>query len=706
MVSYLALGPVAVVDESGDVPLGGGNQRSLLAVLLAHRDRQVSVSTLAGALWPTHPPASELHAIQTVVSRTRRALGEHRGDIVTTMDGYQLISPHCDVARFEAILDEAAATHPEAALAMIDEGLSLWRGDAFGTLAELDAVRTEAIRLDQLRLNTVELRFQLLSDLGLFDAAIPELEAFAAVQPLRERARGLLMQALYWTGRQADALAVYADYRRLLGDGLGLEPSLDLKRLEESIVLDTLERADNPPSAGPRLYGRRGTAIREGPSASTLEEMGWDLMWGTDHNAAIEVRQRAYARLLEEGDRPGAARVAIWLGVNAAIRLKNPVAFGWLARAGQLLEGEPPGASHGLLAGLMGMVEVLAGDLDAALAHGTEAQHIGVGSGSRDVEALGKVIRGWATIRLGGTKPGLALMDEAMASAIGGELGRYVSALVYCRTICACLDLMDYQRATEWTDEIAAVRDAGGMPDLPGDCRTHRVAVLLVKGDWAEGTREAAVACAETETFDLTHLGIARGLRGEIMLRRGDLDEAEEQFAAAQQLGSSPYPGLALLALARGDGEGAYRAIADAADELTHDPLRHAQLLPAVVEIALAAGKVNAAATAAQTLGGIAARFRTSALRAYAKHATGSVQLAEGDAREAVRTLRAAWRLWMQVGSDYRAAVARMSLARALDEVGRATDAVTEAAAARDSLFQLGAAGDVAAADEFLSRRP
>lgn len=703
MVLYQALGPVEVLDDDGPLSLGGSNQRRLIAVLLAQLGQEVTVWRLADSLWLTRAPASAHHAVQTVVSRTRRALGESREEIVTTSEGYRLVTQNCDIVRFEALLNRAKATAPNDSIDLLEEALALWKGEAFGVLSEIEVVRVEAIRLNELRLLAMEDRFQLLVDGGRHKGVVPELEAFVALEPMRERARGFLMQALYWSGRQPEALAVFADYRNLLGEGLGLEPSAALKDLEESIVLDSLEEPGDAAGHGVRFHGRVGADIAAGPEATALESLGWDRLWDHDHEGSVEARQHAYVRLLQGGDRVAAARLAIWLGVNAAVRLKNPVAFGWLSRAQQLLEGEPPGPSHGLLAALIGMVEILGGDVDAAMEHGTSAQQIGVESGDRDVEALGKTVRGWAMVRLGDTKAGMGLMDAAMASAIAGELGAYVSALVYCRTLCACIDLMDYGRAAEWTEEIMRVRDSGGMSDLPGDCRTHRLSIFLFRGDWAEGEREAVAACAETETFDLTHLALAKALRGEILVRRGDLDAGEVELLEAQAMGASPYPALAQIELARGAPAAAAKMIKDAAAEVGHDPLPHARLLPAVVEIALADHDEETAHAAAATMSEIADRFGTSALQAAARHAEGLVRLGRGEYGLAVRTLRNAWRRWDRIGSRYDAAKARLALARALSGSGRYRDSEVEATAARAGFAELGASLDVARADDFLT---
>lgn len=700
MLRYAALGSVEILGESGPLSLGGGQQRRLLALLIAHPGRFVSVDAITEALWGDAPPGSAKHAVQTVASRLRHALGPRRDDVTTGSEGYRLAATteNCDLVQFETLIAQADDAATESALELHDEALALWRGDAFGSLSDLEGVRLEAIRLDELRLTATEHRFQLLLDLARYTPAIPELEAFVAAEPLRERSRGQLMQALYWSGRQPDALSCYQEYRELLGEELGLEPSPPLRALEESIVSDSLMQVSPVPGARAALTGSRGQEIERGPDAAVLEQTGWDRLWALDHERSIDARQRAYVQLLRSGDRPGAARLAIWLGVNAAIRLKMAVAFGWFGRAQRLLEGVPPGPSHGLLLALIGMVEVLSGSLEDARDHAETAQEIGSAAADPEVEALAQTVRGWALVRLGEIKPGLSLIDEAMASAVSGELGEYITALIYCRTLCACLDLMDYQRATEWNDEIARARESGAPSDLPGDCRTHRLAVLLMQGDWEAGEREAVIACAETDAFDQTHLALAQALRGEMMLHRGRLDEAEELLRSAQEMGATPYPGLALLRRARGDLEGAAELIGNAVAEAEHDPLVRAALLPAFVEIALARGDQAAAASAATDLEAIAARYGTSALDAYARQASAAVQLAQGDSGGAIRVLRAALRRWVEVGSDYRAARCRMQLAEALAAAGRTTDSVAAASTARDEFARLGARPDEEAA--------
>jgi pimeloyl-ACP methyl ester carboxylesterase len=122
----------------------------------------------------------------------------------------------------------------------------LWRGPAYGELADTDVARIEAIRLDEARLAAEELRADLLLRLGRAPGAVPRLEALVVEHPLRENARATLMRALYALGRQADALARYSDYRRHLADELGLEPSARMRRLEAQILRHQLPSPRHP----------------------------------------------------------------------------------------------------------------------------------------------------------------------------------------------------------------------------------------------------------------------------------------------------------------------------------------------------------------------------------------------------------------------------------------------------------------------------
>ena len=208
---------------------------------------------LVEALYGDRLPASPAAALHSQVARLRRVLGD--GVITSAHQGYALrVEPGAlDAANFEELVADARRD-PHDGPERLGEALGLWRGPAYGEFAELEAVRFEAVRLDELRLAVTEERFEALAAGGRATAAIGEIEAFVAAHPLRERARGALMRALYAGGRHADALRHYAAYREHLADELGLEPSAALQRLELDVLRHGLDEE-------PRARGRAPAAL-------------------------------------------------------------------------------------------------------------------------------------------------------------------------------------------------------------------------------------------------------------------------------------------------------------------------------------------------------------------------------------------------------------------------------------------------------------
>ena len=200
----------------------------------------VSTDYLIEALFGAEGPGSGANALQVAVSRLRRLL---EADVIETRPhGYLLrVGPgRLDLAEFERLHDEGRRSletgEVTAALASVREALALWRGPPLADLSELDAVQPEIRRLEELRLSAVIDRVDAELALGRGAELVPELQTLVVENPLRERLRGQLMLALYRSGRQADALAVYRDTRELLDDELGLEPSRDLQELERAIL--------------------------------------------------------------------------------------------------------------------------------------------------------------------------------------------------------------------------------------------------------------------------------------------------------------------------------------------------------------------------------------------------------------------------------------------------------------------------------------
>jgi DNA-binding SARP family transcriptional activator len=224
------------------VALGGGKPRALLALLALHAGETVSADRLIEGMWGEQPPATAAKMLQVYVSRLRKAFTAAGGDreIVTRGHGYELGlgDDECDARRFERLLAGGNAR----------EALALWRGRPLADITEPFAA-AEARRLEERRLDALELAID--SDLaaGRHCEVIAELETLVTEQPLREKLHSQRMLALYRAGRQADALHAYRQARQLLVDEIGIEPGPQLRGLHEAILqqdagLDLIDRAE------------------------------------------------------------------------------------------------------------------------------------------------------------------------------------------------------------------------------------------------------------------------------------------------------------------------------------------------------------------------------------------------------------------------------------------------------------------------------
>jgi DNA-binding SARP family transcriptional activator len=222
------LGPLEVIGANGaDETPAGALQRRLLGALLLHRDRPVTIDALAEVLWPDRLPVDHAAAIQTHVFRLRRRLPGVT--IEQQPPGYRLRSDGIalDVEEFETVLSRATALRgddPNSALELLEEASAMWRGQPFDDLSDCHEAAIESRRLEELRLRVAEERCAVMLELDLARQSVIDLESLVAREPLRERPRELLMRALAATGRPADALRSYEEYRRELATELGIDP--------------------------------------------------------------------------------------------------------------------------------------------------------------------------------------------------------------------------------------------------------------------------------------------------------------------------------------------------------------------------------------------------------------------------------------------------------------------------------------------------
>ena len=248
------LGPLSVSSDGTPVALGGQKRRALLAVLLLDANSVVSRDRLIDALWGEEPPETAPNTIQVYISQLRKLLP---GVLETAPPGYRLVVEPMSVDLFEFVrLSEegrAALGSGDASggAEILRAALALWRGAALADLAWEPFAQAEIVRLEELRLAALEDRIDADLALGRHGQLIGELEQLVAEHPLRERLRAQLMLALYRSGRQADALALYQRARRTLVDELGLEPSESLKQLERAILAHDPSLSLNVPQTGP-----------------------------------------------------------------------------------------------------------------------------------------------------------------------------------------------------------------------------------------------------------------------------------------------------------------------------------------------------------------------------------------------------------------------------------------------------------------------
>jgi len=260
------------VTRAGEtLDLGPPKQRAVLAALLVHANRVVSLDRFAELLWPEASAPRSTASVPVYIANLRRLLEPERRAhtppqrLLTRAPGYLFrvaVADH-DAATFE-VLAAAGNRHladgrPRAARAALGEALGLWRGRA---LEEFAFAEFEAGRLEQLRVAATVDRIQADIELGSHSAVMVELGSMVRDHGLRERLVGLLMLALYRSGRQGEALRAYAGAREHLAAELGIEPGPALRRLEAAILAQSPDLDWRPPPAE-----EIPTLVRAGPES-------------------------------------------------------------------------------------------------------------------------------------------------------------------------------------------------------------------------------------------------------------------------------------------------------------------------------------------------------------------------------------------------------------------------------------------------------
>lgn len=244
------LGPIDLLTTEGERSLGGRSNREVIAALVVAGGRAVSTAQLCDVLWGDSPPRSADNSLQTYVSRLRRVLGHDT--IVGTDHSYRLdvTRDQIDALRFEDLIDRACAQRDDPAVcrSLATDALALWRGDPFGDVADVEALRLETYRLDELRLVAMELILESDLALGRHELVAAELESAVEEHPYREHLWHLLIEALIAGDRRIEALQYCHRLRTTLTEA-GLAPGDELERLERRIgPIGSHDDGDRAPS--------------------------------------------------------------------------------------------------------------------------------------------------------------------------------------------------------------------------------------------------------------------------------------------------------------------------------------------------------------------------------------------------------------------------------------------------------------------------
>jgi DNA-binding CsgD family transcriptional regulator len=472
---------------------------------------------------------------------------------------------------------------------------------------------------------------------------------------------------------------------------------------------DLLERGRRSFEA--RAWKAAYEALEQADEAQPLEAYDLELLARSAYllgreEGWLEALGRAHERYLEDGEALRAVRCAFWAGTHLAVRGELGRASGWLGRAHRLLEREEEEcAEHGYLLLPTAYQHDAMGDLDGAVAAATRAAALGERFDDPDLFALAVHVQGQMLVKQGRVQEGMRLLDEAMLTVTARNLSPIVTGIVYCGVIAGCQEVYELRRAQEWTEALTQWCDE--QPELmafTGRCRVHRAEIMHLRGAWVDALNEARRA-GERFAQAMNRAAAAQSAyrQGEVHRLRGDFAAAEGAYREANDFGWEPQPGLALLRLAQGNTRAAAAAIRRVVGG-TDEPLRRASLLPASVEILLAAGAVEEARAAAAELEQTAATFATGMLGALAAQARGETDLASGDIAAALGPLRRAAQAWQELEAPYETARSRVSIGLACRALGDEETAVLELEGARAAFERLGAAPDLARLDSLTGR--
>ena len=431
-------------------------------------------------------------------------------------------------------------------------------------------------------------------------------------------------------------------------------------------------------------------ALEQERSAEALDGLGQALWFLCEIDAGIARREEAYAEFRRAGDAGRAGEIALWLVVEQATSLGNEVAAGgWFKRAERLLADAPLCPAHAEL-------EVHRGQRCAnpaeAQRHFERAVEIGKELGDPDSEVRGLNQLGFMKVMGGDLEPGMALLDETMAAAMGGELkDPWAIGATCCSMLFACERISDLQRAAQWCQVVIDFTERRRYVPLSALCRSVYAGVLISRGDWQQAETELLAALD-------AYRGLGRPLAAYPLARLADLRTRQGRLEEAEQLiaGWEGHPEMGaiaiLLLLERGETALAGARVEHQLKRLGKDGPFAASLLPLLVSVRLAESDLDRARTAAEDYRKLAGRLGHAHLVGLAELAVARVDAAAGD-DAAIAHLEAALELFTRLDMPYEEGRAHVELA-AVVAVREPELAIAEARAALEIFERLAAARD------------
>ena len=461
-------------------------------------------------------------------------------------------------------------------------------------------------------------------------------------------------------------------------------------------------------SAGEALGAGRWEEARDGfVAALEIEESGGALFglalarwWLGDPASSIGLQERAFAMFRRDGDHENAFVAAMYLCLGYDMTFGNSSASrGWLAKASRVVEEN----GLDLLRGWVLLCEAVTLDDEnpaAAAEKAREALHAARESKDADLDICARSELGAVLVELGEVAEGTALLDEAMAGALGGE-ARDLDAVVLasCRTITSCSRAADVKRATQWIRAATHFNERYGSPHLYTTCRIHYARVLLHSGQWALAEEELKVALSVGQLIEPELHAEALALLGELRVIQGRVGEAEQLIAGYEQHAAAVRV-LAVIRAAQGQFEVAEWLARRRLDLLVANPLAAAEMRGLLVELELARGKFQEALAEAEALSATTSRLGIPAVSARCHFLLGRALAAVGN-DSAVRELDQARAMFVELAMPFEAARSRLALARWTHTADQQA-AEEEAKGALATLEELGAVPDADAAAALL----